>query len=413
MSTRHVVALSADASGGSDLGARASGPETIAIPMPRPVKARVPWLGIASFVLMVLLPLAAVATYYIGIAASQYVSSARFTVTELHARPLAIADADETADRIGRALSIEEISPYTHVTANYLTSKAALADLAPATDVVAMFQHREADFWARLPSGASAEDLHGYWSKRVRVSIDGPSSIVTLHVRAFRPEDAKQLADTLLLNAEALLNRLAVRQKRDALARARAEATESDRRLAEATAALVAFREDSGHLDPTQEASEVVGLLSALTAERIRLESRLRVLGEVMDADAPRARTLRTQLDRVVQDMASLRSDLASETVANDTLAESLGRFEALEIRRRFVGRLYGLAQTRLIEAEIDLARQTVFLNLFDPPQLPEEPTFPKRWGFTLLATMLLFAGWATLALIWASVADHRLDRGP
>ena len=334
----------------------------------------------------------------------------RFTVTELRTRPLAIEEAEATPDSIGRALSGEDISSFTHVTASYLESRAALADLGRSADIAAMFRRPEADSWARLPDGTSAEAFFVYWRARVRVAIDGPSSIVTLRVRAFRAEDAKWLADRMIANAEALVNRLSLRQKQDALSRARAEAAESDRRLTEATASLVTYRETAGLLDPEREADEIVGLLSTLTAERIRLQNQLKVLSEVMDRDAPRPRALRTRLVRVKEDIARLRADMAAETTSETTLADALGAFEALEIRRRFVARLYGLAQTRLIEAEIDLARQTVFLNLFDPPQLPEEAVFPRRAGFTLIAAAVLLVGWATLALIWASVADHRME---
>ncbi len=378
---------------------------------PRARPRRVPWAAILSFFALVILPVSAIGTYYAREAADQFTARAQFTVRETSARPLRIAEADTAPDRIGGGLAMSEVSPLTHVVASYLESPALLRDLSREIDVAALYRVPEADFWTRLPEDATAEARYEHWRDRLRVAVDGPSGIVTLELRAFRAEDARRLAARALFAAEALVNALSARQKREALARAEAEAEAAARRLAASLAELTAFRDSAGLLDPEREGAERLRLLSELAAERIRLEGELRVLGAVVDADAARARALEARLESVRAELAGLREGLAAEATADANIAAALARYEALEIRRRFAARLYGLAQTRRIDAEIDLARQTVFLNVFDPPQRPEESDHPKRFGFTLLAFLGLAAAWAVLALVWAAVADHRLDR--
>ncbi|GMG80815.1 capsule polysaccharide transporter [Paralimibaculum aggregatum] len=393
-------------------GAEAGMAPPIAAPMPpRARPRRVNWPAVISFALIVVLPVVVIGTYYYRHAADQFTATARFTLRETRARPLGFEAAEGAPERIGSGLATETVSHFTHVAASYLESRALLADLGAVLDVDAMFRRPEADFWARMPEGLPAEARFDYWRERVRVAVDGPSGIVSLQIRAFRPEDALALADAAVARAEALVNALSLRQKADAVARAEAEAAESERRLQASIAALSAFRDREGLLDPGQEGAETVRLLSQLTTERIRLESELRVLDRVVDGDAARARALRTRLASITGDIAQLRDQLGSGAAADASLAAALGRFEALEIRRRFAAKLYGLAQTRRINAEIDRARQSVFLNLFDPAQRPERSDHPRRAAFTLLAFLGLSAGWAILALIWASVADHRLDR--
>ncbi|MEM9145611.1 MAG: hypothetical protein AAGC57_05380 [Pseudomonadota bacterium] len=387
------------------------GPGLGGAPMPPPTRAyRVNWLGLISFFLLVAFPVTVIATYYAKHASDQYVSVARFTVRELKTRALSLEDADRAPDRLGGSLSADAVSPMTHVVASYLESRALLEDLRRDLGLVSLFRRAEADFWSRLPAQASAEDIHDYWQDRMRVAIDGPSGIVTLQVRAYLPEDALILSRYMLGRAETLVNSLSERQKSDALARAEAEAAESDRRLQETIDALSQFRDRERLLNPLQEADETVRLLADLTTERIRLESQMRVLSAMVDGDPIRARSLRARLEKITADIAQLRDSLAASGEADRTIASALGRFEELEIRRRFAATLYGLAQTRLIEAEIDRARQSVFLNVFDPPQLPDESRYPKRIAFTALAFLALAAAWAILALIWASVADHRMD---
>lgn len=384
-------------------------PITAPVP-PRSRSKRVNWLALFSFFFLVLLPCGIIGTYYIAHSADQFTVTAQFTVRETRAKPLSFEETEGAPDRVGSGFATETVSHFTHVAASYLESRALLDDLAHQFDVREFFQRPEADHWARLPPNARAEELLDYFQDRTRVSVDGPSGIVTFKLRAFRPDDALALSSAALTHAEQLINRLALRQKREALSRAEAEAAESDRRLQASIAALSAFRDTSGLLDPEQEGAETVQLLSQLTTEKIRLESELRVLESVVNLDAARARALKKRIAKIVQDMAQLRDQLASGATADDNLAAALGRFEELEIRRRFAAKLFGLAQTRLIDAEIDLARQSVFLNVFDPPVKPDASNFPKRGAFLALAFVALTIGWAILALIWASVADHRLD---
>lgn len=380
-------------------------------PMP-PARAvpRVNWLLIVSFALLVVLPSAVIATHLLTRAADQYTARARFTVQALSTRPLVLSRGEREAG-LGHALARPRATHHTHVAASFLDSGASLAALEGRMDVAAMFRVPEADWISRLADGASAEEREAHWRRRLRVSVDGPSGIVTLEIRAYRPGDAVRLAEGLLAETEALLNRLSRRQKRDALARAEAEAHAGEMRLRRTIAALAEAQRREHRLDPEREADATLGLLTELTAERIRLETRLAVLETARTGDGARAETVRTRLGTVRGDLAELRASMATDAGTEPTLAAALGRFEELEIRRRFAARLYGLAQTRLIEAEIDLVRQSLFLNVFDPPRLPEEPTYPLRLTSSVLAALALTAGWGILALIWAAVADHRLDR--
>ncbi len=377
---------------------------------PAPRAPRTPWIAILSFFALVVLPVTVIATYYARHAADQFVATARFTVEEIGTHPVA-AEPDGAPPETGAdVLAGDSTSPLTHVAASYLASRSLLAELRRTIGLDAMLARAEGDLWARLPQGATAEAAYRHWRGRVRVSVDGLSGIVTLEVRAFTAEDTHRIAEAMLEHAEALLNRLSVRRKGEELGAARAEAAWSERRLASAISELTALRGREGLIDPSQEADETMRVLAQLTTERIRIGSRLNVLDRLGTADATQAQRLRTRVEHLTTEIAELRTGLADAGRADATLAAALARFEELEIRRRFAARLYGLAQARVIAAEIELARQSVFLNLFDPPQLPEDPSYPHRLAFTLLSAAVLAVGWAILALIWASVADHRLD---
>ncbi|MGF1502193.1 MAG: hypothetical protein ACFBSD_10285 [Paracoccaceae bacterium] len=389
-----------------------NGPSAADIPLALPARrgTAVPWAALVSFLLMVAVPGGAIGYYYSAIAADQYVSKARFVLHEIATRPLSLAEgAAEPAD-LGTALSFARVSDLTHVAVSYARSPGLIAELEARLPLRRMFRRPEADQIARLGDDASAEDVTAYWRNRVTAAVDGPSGIVRLSVRAFRPEDAERLASATLARIEALVNGLALRRKKDALGRARKEAAEAERRLTATLAELTAYRDAEGLVSPDREADATVAVLTELTAERIRLANELRVLEEMGAGRAARGRALETRLATVNADIAALRDTVASAATADRNLASALGRYEALEIRRRFAATLYGIAQARVIDAELDLARQSIYVNVYDPPLRPEDPSYPARLSFTVLGILALFVGWSILRLIWASVEDHRLS---
>jgi capsular polysaccharide transport system permease protein len=363
------------------------------------------WLAPASFLATVLLPTLAAAAYFLFIAADQFDATARFTVREVQTPSIVVAS--DAGGRLAGGLTATGPSQFNHVIASYLRSRAALEDLSAELDVAVLFQRPEADFWARLPEGASAEDRLDHWRGQVNATVDGPSGVVTLRVRAFRPEDAALLAKGLVARAEALVNTLSVRQKTDTLDRARADAATAEDRLRAAVTALAELRAAEGLVDPTLEADATLGLLASLTAQRIEIDSAVAAVSGSMEPETARMRALEERRAAIEAEIATLRAGLAG--AAEGAIAQVIARFETAAAERRFAERLHEIAQRRLIEAEIDLARQSVYLGVYDPPRAPEDSRFPRRIAFSLLSFVAFFTLWSIAALVWASVQDHRM----
>ena len=81
-----------------------------------------------------------------------------------------------------------------YIVTSYIQSRAIVDNLNKTLNLREIFRRPEADFWARLKRNASIDELTDYWKTMVSTYIDAPSGIVTLQVRAFRPDDAVALA---------------------------------------------------------------------------------------------------------------------------------------------------------------------------------------------------------------------------
>ena len=104
-----------------------------------------------------------------------------------------------------------------YIVTSYIQSRAIVDDLSKTLNLREIFRRPEADFWARLKRNAWIDELTDYWKSMVSTYIDAPSGIVTLQVRAFRPDDAVALAKAVLTLSETLVNRISDRARQDAM----------------------------------------------------------------------------------------------------------------------------------------------------------------------------------------------------
>ncbi len=272
-----------------------------------------------------------------------------------------------------------------------------------------IFRRPEADFWARLKSNSSIDDLSDYWLSMVDTYVDALSGVVTVRIRAFRKEDALAVGREVVEASERLVNRISDRARRDATALAEKEVRRSYADVQKSLAALHQFRDQEGMIDPGQSMSEVGKVLAPLMAEKIKIESDLFVAGKELSSTAPTVRILREKLDAVDARIKEQKARLTSDAGAARTVSGSLARFEELEVQRQLAERFYALAQTDLDRAQMRATRQNVYISVFVPPSLPEELRYPKRLAFSLLTFFSLAVIWAIAVMILASVEDHRL----
>jgi capsular polysaccharide transport system permease protein len=360
---------------------------------------------LATFIAFVLVPAFAAMVYFAFIASNQYAAETRFAVRALEA-DYGSGDKDNSSVNFSFTLSGQDA----FIVTSYIRSRAIIDDLGAKLDLREIFRRPEADFWARLKSDASVDELTEYWNSMVSTYIDGPSGIVTLGVRAFRQDDALAVAKAVMELSEALVNRISDRARHDSMEGAEKEVRRTYTATQAALAELHRFRDSAGFIDPAQAASEIGKLLTPLLAEKIRLESELFVATRDLDDTAPTVHALKSRIESTERQIADLKGKLTrSGDAAGETVSGSLVKFEELELARMAAEKLYSLAQADLDRARLRADRQSIYLTVFVPPSLPEDSHYPRRLAFPILIFLGLAIVWAIVAMIFASVADHRL----
>lgn len=384
-------------------------------PVPVLPDRRIPWpagrasgphsrlsLRLLSFVALVVMPTAIAASYYFAIAADQYVTEFRFTLSSADAPrfdPLSLL-AGNTAQS---PTALES-----QILVQYITSRALVDRIDGSLDLRRLFSAPEADWWSRLPQSASVEELVGYWKGQVDPFYDPANGTVTVRVRAFAPADSLRLAEAIVAACEKLVNELSLRARHDALHHAEAELAQAEARLKTVLGEIRAFRDREGLIDPARTA-EATGLLATrLRDELIKAKTDLATLKGYMRDDAPSIKVLTARIRSLETQRRLLAREMTDPDKArSDTLSRALGTYEQLESERKFAEAAYQLALRGLDQARGNADRQRVFIASFVPPSLPEEALYPRRWRSLGTAALIAFALWGIGGLAAQSVRDH------
>lgn len=395
-----------------EIVAPGSGPDRMALPIAAP-RTR-PSFYLLSFIGVVLLPALLATIYLLFWASDIYVAEARFAVRKAMIAQMAgdkttNASSAATAGLGTGAAGGGMVEQEAHIVANYLRSRAAIEDIQEELNVIEIFQRPGADFWARLKRDPSKEELVDYWNSMVSTYVDGPSGVVTVAVKAFRPEDARQLVQAFIRSSERLANQLSERARRDAMQKSEAEVRRTEAMVQQALADLRKYRDEEGFITPLMEATSTSKLLAEVMSDRIKLQNDYFVAARVLSPDAPSVQNLKSRLEGLDTQIEKLKGQLTNRSTQSRSVSASLVKFEELELRRVFAEKMYSMSQDALGRARLRAEQQAVYVSVFVPPYLPQEAQFPKRYSMSSIIFLGLLLIWGVGALMIAAVEDHKL----
>ena len=354
-------------------------------PPPEEAPRRSAWLlnvWRKPFFLLVIVPTLIVAVYFYLIAAPQYVSETRFVVhsrgSDGGAQAAAMrAAAGAALGGLGGGASSSE----TNSIRDFLSSLDAVMQADEKLDLVALWRRPEADFLARLWF-TEPERLARFYNQMVSVALDPSTSVTTLRVRSFRPEDSKALAETLLGAAEALVNRLSERMRNDTLQAARHEVEISERRVQGSSTALIRFREQEKELDSAGAVQAAVVLRGQFEGSLAQARAELTERLQFMRPDNPALQATRNRIDALERQIAAERSRHTdtSSNLGGAILASQLAEYERLMLEREFSNKQLASATAGLEVARMEAQRQQMYLSRIVQPNLAVYALYPRKF---------------------------------
>lgn len=362
-------------------------------------------VSIVSLLLLVfclIIPTITAVAYYGYFASDQYVSETRFTV---RASTPALG-----TDQLGEATGIPsaKIVQDTQIVMNFIESHEMLDVLSERNvDLHKIYGNDAIDWWARLPDDASSEDMLDYWDHMVSTSVSPSSGIVTVHVRAFTPEDSAMLVKEILAASEYVVNRVNDRIWKDVIATANTNLENAKEQLQQARAALAGARNRDGVLTVEGSSAIVSNLITTTEAERLNLQHKYDAQLSVVSADAPQMLVLKREIESKEQQLAELKRQLAGNDGSERNLADVSEEMSQLQLALSLAEQQFSSSLNTVEQIQFVSRQQLLYLESFLAPRVPDDAMYPKRvlWiGVIFVASLLL---WGSLLGILSIVRNQ------
>ncbi len=365
------------------------------------------WGLMLSFVLMVVLPLAALAVYLWTQAEDQYASTTAFTVR---------SEESESAAELLGGLAQFAGGRGTGVDSDILYEFIQSQEMVEAIDARIDLRAHYAAYWPRdwmfsAWPNISLEHLLWYWGRIVRISYDQSTGLIELRVLAFDPDTAQQISQEIVRESQNRINALNDQAREDAIRYARENLDEAIAQLKDAREALTEFRTRTQIVDPAADIQGRMGVMNNLQQALAEALIEFDLLTDTVSRTDPRLSTAERRISVIRERIAAERRDFASDGTELGALGEDyptlIAEFESLTVDREFAEETYRLALTALELARDNADRQSRYLATYIRPTLAQSSEYPRRFILMGLAGMFLLMIWSILALVYYSIRDR------
>jgi capsular polysaccharide transport system permease protein len=249
----------------------------------------------------------------------------------------------------------------------------------------------------------SFEDLYDYFTTKVNLLNDTTTSITTLTVRAYTPEEASRVNQQLLAMSEATVNRLNVRGREDRVRYALNEVANAKAQAQQTAVALAAFRNRQGVVDPEKQAEVQLQMVSKLQDQLIVARTELAQLQQYAPRN-PRIPVMQTQISSIESD---IRKEMGKVTGNRGSLAQTAVRYQRLMLENELANKQLTASLGSLEQARNEAQRQQAYVERIVQPNFPDAPMEPKRLRGILATLALSLLAYGILRMLVAGVKEH------
>ncbi|MDF7801156.1 hypothetical protein P4C99_16890 [Pontiellaceae bacterium B1224] len=288
----------------------------------------------------------------------------------------------------------------------YLESREVVERLENDISFREIYGSEEIDIFSRLPANREIEKVTKYWERRISVSFNPTSGIINFEVQAFSAEDSQRVAKLLLEYVQELINTLSETARMDAVHYAEVEVKRYETRLLDILKRVQTFRENEESIDPSVSAMAQIEMLSAMEKELIELRTRIAILEQSVDENAPSLRSLHRQ-EKALEDEIKAKGGGLNKEGFPEGLSAQLSQYESLQVEKDFAQRAYASALASLETARIEAGRRQRFLAVYEKPALPEYPLYPRKILYPVLIIIISVVLWGVGILMAYAIRDH------
>ncbi|MGB0498690.1 MAG: capsule biosynthesis protein [Rubricella sp.] len=360
------------------------------------------WLRLAFFIA---LPTFLIGNFFYNHATPFYSTKSAFVI-ERGTAASALSGAGSLFSGTAFAAQRESISVQ-----EFLVSREAMRIVDGDLDLLEHFSDPAIDDIQRLPPGATENEAYAMYGDRVLVGLDMAEGVLRLETIAADPEMALRMAERLIVLAEERVATMSDRNRADAVRAAEDAVQEARDQVDAAYERVLALQEQLGIFSAQTELALIQGNIASLTGQ---LEERRLTMAALMENERPnqaQLRVLEAEIARLEQAIAEQRALIVNAEAEQGSLARintELERAQA-ELELQQMGLVAALEGREVARREA--SQQALYLAMVVNPILPEVPSYPRAFEYTVLSFIIFFAIYM-IASLTVSILREQMSYG-
>lgn len=290
----------------------------------------------------------------------------------------------------------------------FMRSRDALSKLNENLKLKEHFSSPKIDFINRfnaLGFGGQMEDLYRYFQEKFSIEMDSSSSITILKSRAFSPEMAQNINESLLSEAETLINQLNDRARSDLVDFSVKDVQESAANVKKVADQLNGFRIKNGVFDLQQQTKIQLQLISKLQDELIAIKTQKAQVIAVTPKN-PQIPSFNAREETVRKEIAAELGKIAG--IGNASFTNQAAEFERLSLESKMAEQQYAASLASMESAKNEIQRKQLYLERVAQPNLPDMAREPQRILNIFTTFILSLIIYGILRLLISSVREHQ-----
>ncbi len=341
----------------------------------------------SPFTLFVILPSLIFFIYQVGFASERYESRSILIVKK----------ADDSVVTPSFAMLPVSSLPGTEIDANLVKAYILSTDMYYLLDSqLALKEHyssTKVDFFSRLHSWSSSEDLIEFYRRHLVVTIDRDSSLITIKTQGFTADFAKKLNQEIVRLSELYINNISNSIADQQLSFVNKEHLLISERLARAKSNVLEFQAANNILDPLVEAGGyqqiTFNLESAISSKKVELYR----LQKIMTDSSPLVTALKREIEALEKQLLQENARLTGKGrggTEGQTVSTLQAKYYELKIELDMALQAFSASLVSLEKKRVDAYRQLKFLVVIESPTLTDENQYPEVIYNTALLVLLL-----------------------
>jgi capsular polysaccharide transport system permease protein len=336
------------------------------------------------------------------IATPQYASTAKFAIRF----PESASPIDSLSSVTSMpGMTLDVLLSDAYILTDFVKSRGMVQALEQKLPLREIYASPRVDYLSRLVPNASFERLASYWTKRVSISIDPLSGIISTEVRAFSPKDAQSIAAAIVQAADDLINNLSRTAHENAITSSLEEVKAAERRHRDVVLRMQHLRESAGIADAQESASGKLKNLGALQEQLAQTKMALSQRRALSDS-SPTVDSLRSRVGALQREIARSLAEIGTEEASASPMSAMLAAFDELDVERQFASSSLQSAYGALERARSEADRLRRYLAVYAHPTLPEHAAYPTIGWNALLAFVYSALAFALGTLVFYATSE-------